>query len=111
MKSYIYIAGFVGGLALLGGAFTYGYFKGSAAELLKIAEKTAETQQELFDLGVDVREKTEELRRLQKEKEDLIHALEQEAIEAPGASKPGVAATGGLQRLERRWGPSPRTAD
>lgn len=101
----------IAGLALMGGAFAYGYHKGSLAELQKIAEKTAETQEELFDLADTVREQTEELRRLQREKEDLINALEEEATVAPGSDNPGVATTGGLQRLERRWGPSPRATD
>lgn len=109
MKTQIIAA--IAGLALLGGAFAYGYHKGSLAELQKIADKTAQTQEELFDLADTVREQTEELRRLQREKEDLINALEEEATEAPGSANPGVATTGGLQRLEQRWGPSPRTTD
>lgn len=111
MKTYIYLAATLGGLALLGGAFAYGYSKGSAAELSKIAKKTAETQQELFDLADTVREQTDELRRLQQEKMELINGLEQEAVSAVGANAPGVSSTGGLQRLERRWGPSPRSTD
>lgn len=90
----------------MSGAFAYGYHKGSLAELQKIAEKAAETQEELFDLADTVRQQTEELRRLQREKEELIDALEEEATVAPGSDNPGVTATGGLQRLERRWGPS-----
>ena len=95
----------------MGGAFAYGYHKGSLAELQKIAEKTAETQEELFDLADTVRQQTEELRRLQREKEELIDVLEEEATVAPGSNNPGVATTGGLQRLERRWGPSPGTSN
>lgn len=91
----------------MGGAFAYGYYKGSLAELQKIAEKTAETQEELFDLADTVRQQTEELRRFQREKEELIDALEEEATVAPGSDNPGITTTGGLQRLERRWGPSP----
>ena len=95
----------------MGGAFAYGYHKGSLAELQKIAEKTAETQEELFDLADTVRQQTEELRRLQREKEELIDVLEEEATVAPGSDNPGVSTTGGLQRLERRWGPSPGTSN
>lgn len=109
MKTQIIAA--ITGLALMGGAFAYGYHKGSLAELQKIADKTAETQEKLFDLADTVREQTEELRRLQSEKKDLINALEEEATVVAGSDNPGVATTGGLQRLERRWGPSPETTD
>ncbi len=101
----------IAALAFIGGAFAYGYHKGSVAEIQKIADKTAETQEELFDLADTVREQTEELRRLQREKEDLVNELEEQAIVAPGSSNPGIGSTGGLQRLEQRWGPSPRVTD
>jgi septal ring factor EnvC (AmiA/AmiB activator) len=101
----------VSALALMAGAFAYGYHKGSVAEIQKIADKTAETQEELFDLADTVRLQADKLRQLQREKEDLVNALEQEALVAEGSESSGVATTGGLQRLERRWGPSPRSAD
>ena len=109
MKTEI-IAG-IAALAFIGGAYSYGYHKGSLAEVQKIAEKTAETQQELLDLNEVVRMQTEALRQAQREKEELIYALEEEARSAPGSGNPGVDSTGGLQRLERRWGPNSRTAN
>jgi Tfp pilus assembly protein PilO len=97
--------------ALVGGAYGFGYYKGSLAEVAKIAEKTATTQEELFDLADKIRLQTEELRQIQKEKEELINALEEEAKLAPGSNSAGVGSTGGLQRLERRWGTSPSTSN
>jgi metallophosphoesterase superfamily enzyme len=111
MKQYLNIVLIIGGLALLGGTFAYGYHKGSVSEIQKIADRTAEKQQELLDLGDVVRMQTEALRQLKREKEDLINALEEEATVAPGSNNPGIATTGGMQRLERRWGPSPGTSD
>jgi hypothetical protein len=111
MKQYLNVVLIVGGLALLGGTFAYGYYKGSVNEIQKIADRTAEKQQELLDLEDVVRMQTEALRQVQREKEDLINALEKEATVAPGSNNPGIATTGGMQRLERRWGPSPETSD
>lgn len=109
MKTELIMA--VAGLALMGGAFAYGYHKGSVNEIQKIADKAAETQEELFDLNEVIRIQTQALRQAQRDKEELINALEQEATSAPGSDAPGVATTGGLQRLERRWGPNPGTSD
>jgi len=95
----------------MGGAFVYGYHKGSLAELTKIAEKTAETQEDLFDLNEVIRKQTEALRQAEREREELIDALEEEASVAAGSDGPGVVTTGGMQRLERRWGPNPRTSN
>jgi len=111
MKIYLYIGVVLASLALLGGTFAYGYHKGSVAEIQKIADKTAETQEELFNLAEVIRIQTDALRQLQREREDLINELEQVAIVATGSGNPGVSSTGGLQRLERRWGPSPRATD
>lgn len=91
-------------LALLGGSFTFGWFKGSASATAKFEEARLELQQEVFDLADEISEKNQEILELQRQQEELAHALEQEALAAEGSSAPGIAATGGLQRLERRWG-------
>lgn len=101
----------VSALALIAGAFAYGYHKGSVAEIRKIENERVKIQKKLFDLSDIVRKQAGELRRLQREKEDLVNALEDEATKAPGSDAGGVATTGGLQRLERRWGPDPRAAN
>lgn len=111
MKYQAQVIVLVSALAFMAGAFAYGYHKGSTAEIKKIEQQRVQTQEELFDLADTVREQTEELRRLQREKEDLINALEDEATEAPGSDAGGVATTGGLQRLERRWSSDTRAAN
>ncbi|MCA1806889.1 MAG: hypothetical protein LC687_03365 [Actinobacteria bacterium] len=105
-----YIIAGVAALAVIGGAFAFGYYRGSVAEIRKIEQARAITQEELFDLADTVREQNEELRRIQLEKQELINALEEQATTAEGADNPGVGSTGGLRRLERRWGPNPGTA-
>lgn len=96
-------------LAFVAGVFGYGVHYGTVSQIEKQAEEKAALQLELFDLGEVISVKNAELLRLMAEKEDLIDELETEAVEAPGASNPGVAANGGLQRLERRWGSSTST--
>lgn len=94
----------IGFLALMGGVFAYGYHKGSLNQISKFEAQRVKTQEKLFDLGEEVVKKNAELRRLQKEKEDLINELETSARDAIGADNPGVGANGGLRRLEQRWG-------
>lgn len=96
-------------LALVGGAFAFGWHKGSVNQIRKAEEARQELQEELLDLSEDLAEKNAELLRMNREKEELINDLEQQALQAEGSSAPGVSSTGGLQRLERRWGPSTRT--
>jgi len=96
-------------LALVGGAFAFGWHKGSINQIRKAEEARQELQEELLDLSEDLAEKNAEILRMNREKEDLINDLEQQALQAEGSSAPGVSSTGGLQRLERRWGPSTRT--
>jgi len=111
MKAYLYIGVLVGSLALLGGTFAYGFHKGSVSEIKKIAEKTEQTQNELFDLADRIRVQTEALRKMQRQREELINELEQAANVSIGSDNPGVSTTGGLQRLERRWATSPRATN
>lgn len=97
-------------VALLGGAFAYGYHKGTVNQLEKFEEARQELQNDLLDLNQSLTLKNAEILRLNKEKEDLIYDLENQALNAEGSAGPGIATTGGLQRLERRWGPSSRTS-
>ncbi|ANJ20724.1 hypothetical protein RDp07_gp64 [Roseobacter phage RD-1410Ws-07] len=101
----------VGTLAIIGGAFAYGVHKGTVWQAERYAEEKAELQEEIFDLAEDLSERAAEIRRLQAERQELINELENEALNAEGADAPGVATTGGLRRLERRWGPSPTATD
>jgi len=98
-------------LTLMGGAFAYGVHKGTVWQVEAYQEQKQELQAEIFDLNLDLNEKNAEILRLNREKEGLINDLEQQALEAKGADNPGVAATGGLRRLEQRWGPSPTSTD
>ena len=95
--------------ALTGGAFVYGYTKGTTNEIKKAVEAKQALQEELLDLNDDLMAKNAEILRLTREREGLIDELENQAITADGSSAPGIATTGGLQRLERRWGSSPTT--
>lgn len=106
MKNQMKIIMLVSALAMLAGVFAYGYHKGSLNELAKVEAKRVKTQEKLFDLAESLSMQSAELLRLQTEKKGLIYELEQAAEEATGAGNPGVGANGGLQRLERRWGPS-----
>lgn len=94
----------VGVLAVIGGAFAYGYHKGSLALASKYEVKRIELQEEILDLNESLTLKNADILKLAKEKQELIDELEEQALQAPGSSNPGVATTGGLQRLERRWG-------
>lgn len=97
---------FVATLSLLGGAFAFGFHKGTVNQIEKFAEEKQQLQTDILDLEADITVKAAEIARLNSEKEGLINELEQAALNAEGSSAPGVATTGGLQRLERRWGPS-----
>ena len=90
-------------VALLGAAFAYGFHKGTVNQIEKFAEEKQKLQNDVIDLETDLTVKAAEVLRLQIEREGLIDELENAALTADGASAPGVAATGGLRRLERRW--------
>ncbi len=96
----------VASLALLGGSFAFGFHRGTINEIKKAETQRVQLQEDLLDLNVDLSAKNAEILRLNKEREGLINELENEAVEAEGSSGPGVGTTGGLQRLERRWGKS-----
>ena len=100
-KPYIYTALVV----LLLGSFAYGYHKGSISEIAKYEKSRLALQEEIFDLADDISIKNIEILRLQQEQQELIYDLEIEATNAEGSNSLGVTANGGLQRLERRWGP------
>ena len=100
-KPYIYAAL----TALLLGSFAYGYHKGSVNEIAKHEKARLALQEEIFDLADNISVKNMEILRLQHEQQELIYDLEIEATNAEGSDSLGVTANGGLQRLERRWGP------
>ena len=83
--------------------FGYGYMKGQDHAESKFEKARQNLQQKLFDLADDLSVKNSEYLQLLKEREELIHDLEIQAIEAPGSDNPGVGSTGGLQRLDSRW--------
>lgn len=90
-------------LVLLGGSFSYGWVKGSAFEYEKFEKDRLALQQDAFDLADEINLKNAEILVLQQKQKELAHELEQEALSAEGANTPGIAATGGLRRLEKRW--------
>lgn len=94
-------------LAMIGGAFAYGVHKGTVWQVEKYQEEKVALQNEILDLNADLQLMNAEMLRLNRLREELINELETQALQADGASNPGVAATGGLQRLERRWSESP----
>lgn len=94
-------------LSLLGGAFAYGWYKGTVNQIEKFAAEKQKLQEEVIDLEADLNVKAAEILALQIEREGLIDDLEQAALNAKGASAPGVSSTGGLHRLERRWSTNP----
>ena len=83
--------------------FGFGFLKGSTSEIRKQEKARIALQEEIFDLSDDLSVKNTEILKLNQDKKDLIYELEQEALDAKGSSGPGIATTGGLQRLERRW--------
>lgn len=93
-------------LALTAGIFLYGVNRGTVWTTKKFEARKAELQEEIFDLTGTIQERNNEILRLQKEADALAFQLEDEAIAAPGSDNPGISTTGGLQRLERRWGSS-----
>ncbi|AWY09422.1 hypothetical protein vBRpoPV13_65 [Ruegeria phage vB_RpoP-V13] len=109
MKQYLIMAGV--SLLLLGGAFAFGYHKGTVNQIAKFEDDRQQLQNDILDLNVSLQERADEIRRLRTEKEGLINELENAALDAEGADAPGVAATGGLQRLEKRWGQSPASSN
>lgn len=98
-------------VAVLGAAFGFGVHKGTVWQVQKFEADRQALQDEILDLNLTLNERAAELLRLQQEKEELINDLENQALTAEGSDGPGVATTGGLQRLERRWGPSPTSSN
>lgn len=97
-------------LVIIGGAFAFGYYVGESKEIQRALEAKQALQEEILDLSLDLDEKNAEILRLSREREGLINELENQAVEADGSGNPGVGSTGGLQRLEQRWGSSPATS-
>lgn len=94
---------FITTLSLLGGAFVYGYHKGTVNQIEKFVAEKQKLQEEVVDLEADLNVKATQIQALQIEREGLIDDLEQAALNANGASAGGIFTTGGLRRLERRW--------
>ena len=106
IRVYAIIA--VASLAMSGTSFFVGKWKGynngvSHERAVQDAAR-ARTQMELDRLGEKVAQQAGELLAVQRERESLVQSLENEAFDAPGAGLPGVSDTGGLLRLEQRWG-------
>lgn len=91
-------------IAVVLGVFGYGFIKGKSYAEASYEEDRLEFQKDLFDLADDISVKNAEILALQKTQKDLANALEIEANNADGSDNDGIATTGGLQRLERRWG-------
>lgn len=98
-------------LAVLGAAFAYGVHKGTVWQTEKFEADRQALQDEILDLNLTLNQKAEEILVLERLRKDLIDDLENQALAAEGSDAPGVATTGGLRRLEQRWGPSPTTAN
>ena len=96
-------------LTVIGGVFASGFYKGTTSQKEKFEDDRQKLQTELLDLSDDIRTKNDEILRLNAEKAGLIYDLENQAYAAEGSSNLGVSSTGGLQRLEERWGPSPKS--
>ena len=109
MKYQIQIAAVLVCLAFVGGVFVYGYHKGTVNQIAKQLEAKQELQEQLFDLNEILFLKNAEILRMNQEREELVNELENQALSTKGSDAPGVSSTGGLQRLERRWGSSPTT--
>jgi hypothetical protein len=90
-------------VAIIGAAFAFGYHKGTVNQIEKFTEKKQQLQNKVTNLETDLNVKAAKILALQIEKEGLIDDLEQAALNAEGASAPGISSTGGLYRLERRW--------
>jgi len=103
MYAYIALAFLLSAGASYGiGKFT-GYNNGIAKQKARQEEDRQKTQQSLFKLGETISVQAAELETLKRERVQLVHEIEQQAISAEGASNPGISSTGGLQRLEHRW--------
>ncbi len=89
---------------IVASAFGFGYHKGTVNQVEKFEADRQQLQTDLLQLSDDLSAKNAEILRLSKEREELVNDLETQAYEAEGSSGPGVGSTGGLQRLEQRWG-------
>lgn len=109
MKMYTYLIAAGICLAVIGGAFSYGYIKGGQKTAEKYEQIRIQLQDEVLDLSENLSVKNSEILELQRQKIGLINDLETQALEAVGSSAPGVGSTGGLRRLDRRWNQSSET--
>jgi hypothetical protein len=91
-------------VTLISGAFAYGFHRGSLNQAEKYADERIQLQEDLIDLGERLSLRNAELLAAQTERQELIDDLEAQALSANGSDNPGVATTGGLQRLCDRWG-------
>lgn len=94
-------------LAMSGASFFVGKWQGynSGVEHEQSVQAAAreKTQGELNRLGEKVSQQAGALLALQRERKSFAQSLEDDARSAPGSSRPGIAGTGGLLRLEQRW--------
>tara|TARA_R110000765_G_scaffold297405_1_gene392505 strand:- start:214 stop:540 length:327 start_codon:yes stop_codon:yes gene_type:complete len=94
--------------SLIGASFVVGnlrgYSSGVTHEKSVQAKARAETQAELNRIGEKVAAQAGALLAMEKEREDLVQSLENDALDAAGSDRLGVSATGGLRRLQQRWG-------
>ena len=102
MQKYAYTL--LASLAFVGGAYWYGVSVGTEKEKVRQEKARQVTQKELDNLSEVIATQALGLERLKSERLSLVQKLENEAISAPSGKCPGVAATGGLRRLEQRWG-------
>jgi len=95
----------VASLAMSGASFFVGKWRGYDAgvkhERAEQDKARAKTQVELDRLGEKIAQQAGELLALQREREELVLSLEEEARAA--GDRPGIGS-GGVQRLKRRWG-------
>ena len=88
------------------GIWSRGYHAGVAAEILRQGEERQDRQQELFHLADQLFQREAELETFRHAQTIHAQALEEAARADPNNVRPGISS-GGLQRLERRWGSAP----
>ena len=104
LRSYLTIAAVLAYPALYGLGLWQGHGRGVDAAEARADAARAALQVEVNGLGEKNAQLAGALLALQRERDALGQALENEARDAVGADRPGIADTGGLQRLQRRWG-------
>lgn len=80
-----------------------GYWVGKTYAEKSYQAQKIKTQQELFDVSEKLSEANTKLEKYRAAQENLARELEQQALDAPDAHRPGISVDG-LQRLQRRWG-------